>query len=868
MHDLITKFYRDLLIILLGISGLAVFFLLYPSQHPHSSIQVDIQKDEAVVIADSILRSWNLQTENFKKSAELSSLQSVLDSLQRKWGKQDFRKKMNIKNPAYRILYFWEVEEVEVNEEEQNNRRSFSTNFSGELTAFDLSTEYIENKRPFNRHAIRYVLQHQVENFNRDLEDSLVAGLLDYQHLGDESQSDTRSLQIIDKLRRLRGGEEDDIYTHNNIYNLADFYLQQTAWKHFDLSRDSVELKDNTGFQFARVHFSGSEEVSGLEISLSMDLLPAGSLKSISAEITPEYVEENEAAETLRMFSILVVVIFCLWLLVVFYLRIKAKAIDTKPAIIVAILTGFIAPAYLGLFLLREAEMYLIKFSFTDIINNLIFMAVFGAISAVLFFVLTAVSDSVTRQYSPEKLKTWDLIRRGIFKNKPVGWVIVHGFAAGGILAGIWTLLLYLFPTGFIAAELNLISDTYFLAPIANFLSSVFLVMLLVVPIYLILVNQISGASGKIWLIPIISGLVFGLISIVPVTIQLWYLDVLMNILIGAFLGYFYLRFDFLTTAFAAFMFINLLLTEDGFIILNSPDSGVFQFFMYLSLALVICAIYLILKGSEREELPEYVPEYIEEQAMEQRIRQELNIARVVQQAFLPSQIKRLPGIDIAGICIPAQETGGDYYDMISLGTSRTAIAIGDVSGKGIRAAFYMTFVKGVLHSLSPLILSPVELLNQLNRLFLENATRGTFISMIYGVLEADKRQFTFARAGHNPMLVVRREGKSEWIQPNGVGIGVAKGDTFLGGIEESVLKIKEGDVVVLYTDGITEMLDAGDRFYGEERLEKLVNKMKGNSSSEILKTIIADVNEFRGLAKQHDDMTLVIIKADASVTT
>jgi serine phosphatase RsbU (regulator of sigma subunit) len=188
------------------------------------------------------------------------------------------------------------------------------------------------------------------------------------------------------------------------------------------------------------------------------------------------------------------------------------------------------------------------------------------------------------------------------------------------------------------------------------------------------------------------------------------------------------------------------------------------------------------------------------------------------------------------------------------------------VSGKGIRAAFYMTFTKGVLHSLSALILSPVELLNQLNRLFKENATRGTFISMIYGILEADKRKFTFARAGHNPMLVVKNNGDTEWLKPDGVGIGVTNGDNFLKCTQEASLKLKEGDVVILYTDGITEMLNSGNHFYGEDRLERLVKGVRKASSEKILEIIVDDVNEFKGMARQHDDMTLVIIKADASV--
>ena len=116
-------------------------------------------------------------------------------------------------------------------------------------------------------------------------------------------------------------------------------------------------------------------------------------------------------------------------------------------------------------------------------------------------------------------------------------------------------------------------------------------------------------------------------------------------------------------------------------------------------------------------------------------------------------------------------------------------------------------------------------------------------------------------------MLLVRANGDTEWLKPNGVGIGVAQQSAaFIKGTQEATLKLEEGDVIIMYTDGITEMLNAGNHFYGEERLERLVKGVRKASSEKIMKIIVDDVNEFKGVAKQHDDMTLLIIKADASV--
>jgi hypothetical protein len=535
---------------------------------------------------------------------------------------------------------------------------------------------------------------------------------------------------------------------------------------------------------------------------------------------------------------------------------------------IIAVLAGFVVPGFVFLRFLNEFGIIHGVMDTSQIINSLMVLAINGTISAIGFFVITAVSDSVTRQYWPEKLKTWDLVRRGLFRNKPVGWGIINAIGIGGILAGVTGFYLNLFDSSYLPSESGLISDVYYLPSLANLLVTLVMVLIIIVPLFLIIGNQVKNLTKRNWSIPLVSAVILGVLDVMPFSLEPELFDILLRATIGFFLGYFYLRYDFLTVVFGFFIFVNLLSTSKGWLLPDSPDANTFYLFVIVVLFLTALGIYFIWKGSERKELPEYIPAYIEEQAKEQRIKQELSIARVVQQNFLPQKIHHLPGIDIAGVCIPAQETGGDYYDMFPLGNQRTGIAIGDVSGKGIQAAFYMTFTKGVLHSLSTLIMSPVEMLNQLNRLFNENATRGTFISMIYGILEADKRQFTFARAGHNPMLLVRQNGETQWLKPKGIGIGVSREDEFIALTEESTLKLNEGDVLILYTDGIVEMLNSGKRFYGEDRLEKLVSHIRHESSEKILERITNDVSEFKGTAKQHDDMTLVIIKADSAVNT
>lgn len=862
------ELFRDLLILLFGLAGIAWFFYSFSAVHPLSIEELTQPKDRIVEKADSVFQSWQYKPIEFHPRASFEVSGSMIDSLQKKLGVTEFKRQVQSSEFLQVLpLIRWSVSEFNKENDEAQIDATIGISPNGRVVSFSANSDLIVRQRPFNRYAVRHVFEDQVENYSRGLEDSLIAGLTDYQHFTSGSQGNDGEGAIIDQLRELRGEDEARYYSMDNIWSLSEFYISRTLWRNFDLQQDSVKIMDEGGVRFARTFFTTYDSLSDTRVNLTMDLMPAGSIKSLNFVIAPTISAPSSTFTSIvESISLFLILSFAIWLLFVFYLRIKARAIDTRPAMIIAVVAGFIIPGFWVLQFIYDFGFVFGIASTDQIVNGLMLIAVLGAVSAVGFFVMTAVSDSITRQYWPDKLKTWDLVRRGLFMNKPVGRSLVNGFSLGGILAGSVGFFLMAIPGSYISASTGMISDSYFLPSIANLMVTAMMVLVVTVPVFLIIGNQVKAVTRKEWVIPVLSAFLFGLLDFFPFSIEPDLIDRAMRVAFGLILGYFYIRYDILTIVFGFFIFLNLLSTSKGWVMEGSPDANAFYLFVLVVVTLSGLGVYFIINGSDRKELPEYVPAYLEDQAKEQRLRQELSIARVVQQTFLPSKIHHLPGIDIAGVCIPAQETGGDYYDMISLGEQRTAIAIGDVSGKGIRAAFYMTFTKGVLHSLSALILSPVELLNQLNRLFKENATRGTFISMIYGILEADKRKFTFARAGHNPMLVVRGNGDSEWLKPDGVGIGVTNGDKFLKCTQEASLKLKEGDVVILYTDGITEMLNSGNHFYGEERLERLVRGVRKASSEKILEIIVDDVNEFKGMAKQHDDMTLVIIKADASV--
>ena len=864
--------FRDFFLLIAGCIGLIWFFFSYKSLDPVSSVSHSVSKERVYAKTDSVITSWQIYSKNTLHKMEMKSYKGLVDSLQHKYQNVGLSTIMEREGAKGFPLYFWEIDNYEKEEFYTNGEEISEVKATpgGEIISFFMSGESVKKLQPYNVNVFTKSLGLEFEKTeeNLALQDSLLAELLSFQSA---TRGDFTSFQKIQKYVKLLGArnpEGRDLFIRDTIWENVSGYLSSTYWGDLPFKNDSLEFEQSEGVRFVRAFLTAKDTVFGQLPKLQVDILHAGGLKAITLEMVDVDTPPRPYADVIRILIQFTFLCFGIWLISAFYLRIKARAIDTQPAFVISVLAGFMFSAIQFLRFAKDIELDFETIQNIPLSERFFVIGILGGICAVLFFILTTVSDSVTRQHWPEKMKAWDLARRGFFKNKPVGRSIIFGVCIAGVLAGVWVVLMQLLPGAHIEGDIEFQASNFAFPSVAMLLENLLASILVVISILMIIGNQLYSLTKWKWVIPLLSGFIFALFLDFFVSINIHPMNVSMalNFVIGALLGVFYIHYGFLTMVLSLFTYAGLFTTRYGWVLENSPDLGSFYFFSVIVLSMVTVGIYFIINGSEKKDLPDYLPDYIEDQAREQRVDQELEIAQDIQKAFLPSRAVQLPGIDIAGICEPAQETGGDYYDMISLGKNRMAIAIGDVSGKGIQAAFYMTFVKGVLHSLSALILSPLEILNQLNRLFKENATRGTFISMIYGILEADKRLFTFARAGHNPMLVVRANGDTEWLQSKGIGLGVTNSLLFLKGTEEVQLKLEEGDVAVLYTDGITEMLNISNQFYGEERLEKLVKGIRKGASSKILDIIISEVTEFKGVAKQHDDMTLVIIKADASV--
>lgn len=285
--------------------------------------------------------------------------------------------------------------------------------------------------------------------------------------------------------------------------------------------------------------------------------------------------------------------------------------------------------------------------------------------------------------------------------------------------------------------------------------------------------------------------------------------------------------------------------------------------------------------GIERARLSQRMAE-------EEKLKRELEIAQEVQARLFPQTGSRLATLDIAGVCLPARGVAGDYYDFLPLARGRLGVAVGDISGKGISAALLMANLQASLRSQAGLAgLNVARLLRVVNALLFRSTSQNKFASLFYAVYDESTRAFTYVNAGHNSPLLFRGMAEGERPARGGVaprmatraGLGLARrpdvghlverletGGTIIGAFEavpfeQETTYLHPGDMVVAYTDGITEACSPEGREFGEERLERLLWEARALTARQIINRVMTVVGDFTRGIEQHDDMTLVVMK-------
>ncbi len=253
---------------------------------------------------------------------------------------------------------------------------------------------------------------------------------------------------------------------------------------------------------------------------------------------------------------------------------------------------------------------------------------------------------------------------------------------------------------------------------------------------------------------------------------------------------------------------------------------------------------------------------YAQEMAQE-RVTRELALAREVQAGLLPGALPQIPGWQFSAILEPAQETSGDFYDFISLPGGRLGIVIADVASKGLGAALYMALCRTLLRTFATEYdAQPERVLDETNRRILSDAQAELFASVFYGVLDPASGLLTYCNAGHNPPVLFRagRDGEERLLERTGIVLGAFEDTVW----RQAAAQLEPGDLLLLYTDGVTEAQSRPKEFFGEERMLAAVRAALGRPPGEVQESLFNLLVRFVGDAPQFDDITLVILARDA----
>lgn len=242
-----------------------------------------------------------------------------------------------------------------------------------------------------------------------------------------------------------------------------------------------------------------------------------------------------------------------------------------------------------------------------------------------------------------------------------------------------------------------------------------------------------------------------------------------------------------------------------------------------------------------------------------QRLEDELAIAREIQQGLLPRSLPQIPGFEIAAINIPSNQVGGDYYDVIQKSDREIVIAIGDVSGKGTPAALLMANVQASLRALASIGLSLAEATGRINDLTCLSTSPGRFITLFWGILDVPTRRFCYVNAGHNLPFLLRAHGTVERLEEGGMIIGMLKTTS---PYQEGVVTLEPGDLLILFTDGVSEAMNAVGQDFTEERLERTLRRLQQASAREVINGVREELQSYTDNTPQSDDMTMLVLKA------
>ncbi len=809
MQSKLTK--KDILLLVFALVGISLFVFLYPNLFPEASFQIEIPKDEITEIGTDFVEElgYNLSPYQFSIQLEYDRNQSQLHYLNQAFPPSEAIRIMTDSISIYYWSLSWQIEDSFFVQFE-NRQQEVSPIPERTLGTYQLLVDLKGNPISFESQPER--------NEERRQEEAAGTEETDYRE----------AERVFNRLAQLHG-DEWMFERSQEIANPFGVIHQYRWYRTINIANERVVFEI---------------DVQGGRVQRFQKIL-----------IIPDTFQEDQTENQL-IEVIVFIPFFILFILVVYYFiqRLRADLIDLKTGLIPGIL---VFTSYIIYYWVTTPAQPSIMFGLGFLITA---PFVVGGI-----WVLSVVGESLTREIWPDKLLAIDSSRRKLF-SPILGVSVLRGILLACMGLGFIAVLNYmgiiLFNGYFVLEDSTFYLWTWVWPSLYAITYSVFSLLYIVTTFCLFLVTLLKKKlDHSIWIFLIVF-LSWSFVSFPITQLDPFILRMGIRGLIGLLFVLFFLRYDFITVATGA---IGLPILFYGIVMLNT-GIGTYVFHGFILTGLIVAILLFAYKAYRSEmsfgEVRPYVPDYLRRIYEKERIQRELEIARQVQIGFLPRSKPQIEGLDIAALCIPAKEVGGDYYDFIEIGKMKIGIVIGDVSGKGISAAFYMTLVKGFLRSLARSFYSPKEILIHMNELFYENADRGVFISMIYGIFDVDNKTLTFARAGHNP-IIFRRSDKGETgeIHPPGIALGLEKGILFPKSIEEKTIQLKKNDVIFFYTDGLNEAQNQFYEEFQEDRLMHIVETNSGLSAEALLHKMQKEIQTFTADAPQHDDMTAVVVK-------
>jgi serine phosphatase RsbU (regulator of sigma subunit)/anti-sigma regulatory factor (Ser/Thr protein kinase) len=256
-----------------------------------------------------------------------------------------------------------------------------------------------------------------------------------------------------------------------------------------------------------------------------------------------------------------------------------------------------------------------------------------------------------------------------------------------------------------------------------------------------------------------------------------------------------------------------------------------------------------------------------EEHVEKERLAREVELAKEIQSSLLPSEKLCANGFVIDGAQRSAAEVGGDYYDVFPLSDGRIGVVIADVSGKGLAGCLVTSMLSALLRAFRDTEASPSALIVRLENTLKDSLRPGTFITMFYGILDPATGNFTFASAGHSPLLIHRASGESEWYQTAGIPVGAVRSGALARTLRDQRVVLGANDFAVQFTDGINEAFDTGgDNQFGFKRIEEAVARSAARGSGAVIETIRADLERWTGDQPPFDDETLLVVGLEGAM--